>query len=264
MPLPPRSVVRVSTGTIAYRERGAGSPVVLLHGLGGNAASWEAQLDGLSDRHRVVAWDAPGYGGSDDHPAREPTVEHFADALVALLDALGLDMVDLVGHSMGGALAAAFAARWSSRVRRLVLSCTRAAFAGPHAAAFQERLGELRTLSTAEFGRRRAAGMAAAATPPAIFDRLAAVAGEVRPAGYAAAVHLLSRTDNRATLPLLDRPCLVIAGAEDRIAPRDAAEELARLIPGARLEIVGKAGHAPYLEQADAYNALLRGFFGRG
>lgn len=264
MPLPPRSACRLPTGTLTRRERGAGPPVVFLHGLGGNAASWEAQFDGLSPHHRVIAWDAPGYGGSDDHPVREPTVEHYADTLAALLDALGLDMIDLVGHSMGGAVAAGFAARWPNRVRRLVLSCTRASFAGPHAAAFRERLGELQTLPTAEFGRRRAVGMAAASTPPAIVDRLAAVAGEVRASGYAAAVHLLSRADNRASLPRLDRPCLVVAGAEDRIAPRDAAEELARMIPGARLEVVGKAGHAPYLEQAETYNALLRGFFGRG
>ncbi len=93
----------------AHVERGAGPPLVLLHGVGGNKACWPWQLAGLSDRWRVIAWDAPGYG--DSPPLDRMTWPAIADALCGLLDGLLIDRAHLVGHSFGGMVAQAFAAR---------------------------------------------------------------------------------------------------------------------------------------------------------
>ena len=84
-----------------------GSAVVLLHGLGGNAASWQPQLDGLATHHRVLAWEMPGYGRSA--PLPEMTFATVGDALAALLDAHGIDAAHLVGHSLGAMVAQEFA-----------------------------------------------------------------------------------------------------------------------------------------------------------
>ena len=85
------SATDIDQGPIAWREAGKGEAVVLLHGLGGSRTAWRSQLDGLSTRHRVVAWDLPGYGASAplDGPLTFPAL---ADAVARLLDALGTNV----------------------------------------------------------------------------------------------------------------------------------------------------------------------------
>lgn len=87
-------------GRIAWRESGAGRPVIFLHGLGGTRTAWGAQLRGLSDEFRCIAWDMPGYG--DSEPLALLTYESIADALAAFIDERELDKPDLVGLSFGG------------------------------------------------------------------------------------------------------------------------------------------------------------------
>ncbi len=252
--------VPTALGHITWREAGIGSRnVVLLHGLAGNADSWDSQLRALAKGRRLIAWDCPGYGGSDDPKAAAPDADDYVEALEAFLDALGLGRVDLVGHSMGGIVAARFAGRRPQRTRSLILSCSSADFS-PAADSFSARVEECRMLPSDEFGRRRAEGMVAPSAPQNVRDALAKVASTVREPGLAAAASMLQSTDNRALLPLITVPTLVIAGREDRIAPLAEAKTLVKLIPDSRLSVVDGTGHAPYAEQADTYNAILSGF----
>ena len=123
-------VVHVETpvGRIALRQAGAGRPLVLLHGLGGSSKSWARQLEALSDERRVIAWDCPGYGESADYPGGAPKSQDFAKALLTALDAVDVGDFDLVGHSMGGAVAPWAARLAPMRVGRLVLSATKVSF----------------------------------------------------------------------------------------------------------------------------------------
>src|SRR6185312_15120007 len=91
---------------IAYRRTGAGDPLVLLHGAWSDGREWRPQLTGLSDEFDVIAWDAPGCGGSDDPP---PTIgmAGYADAVADLVTTLDLGQVHLCGLSFGGGLALA-------------------------------------------------------------------------------------------------------------------------------------------------------------
>ena len=89
------------TRGISYREAGSGPALVLLHGIGSSSASWLFQLEGLSRRCRVIAWDAPGYGDSDFLPQKEPEPKHYADALHGLVERLLLKDVALIGNSLG-------------------------------------------------------------------------------------------------------------------------------------------------------------------
>lgn len=266
MSLPPLSTVTLPSGTLAWREAGAGTALICLHGLGSSSKSWNMQYHGLGGTFRVIGWDCPGYGGSDDLPPTDPLAADYAEALVGLLNTLSLDQVDLIGHSMGAIVAGCFAGLHTKRVRRLILSGARAGFRtgssrrGTVSSGFAQRIEELRTLSPEEFGTRRAAGMLAAGADAAVRERTAQIAAEARLSGYEAACHMLSHSDNTEALRCLPLPTLIMCGAEDRIAPPEEARYLLSLIPDAALVLIDGAGHGPYAEMPDKYNAAIAEF----
>jgi pimeloyl-ACP methyl ester carboxylesterase len=259
MSLPELSTVATPSGTIAWREAGDGAPLVLLHGLGSSSKSWADQYEGLAAGRRVIAWDCPGYGGSDDPAVPAPSVADYVEALTHLLDALALSDVDLLGHSMGGAHGGRFAALWPHRVRRLILSATKSKFGGPgrDGSAYLARLEELKRLGAERFGAARAAGMLGPDPGPAILERTRSIASEVRPSGYGPACHMLSDCDNTEPLRSLAMPTLILCGSADRVAPLAESERIAALVPGSRLEVIDGAGHVPYGERPEAYNAAI-------
>ena len=108
--------------TFTYLEQGSGVPLVLLHGVGSGARSWTRQLASLSARCRVVAWDGPGYGGSTALPMETPDADDYAGALLNLVDALGVDRMHLVGHSLGTIQALRFAVG-RAQAGDLVITC---------------------------------------------------------------------------------------------------------------------------------------------
>src|SRR5690606_793883 len=107
---------------VHWLEAGAGdAPVlVLLHGLSGSGRWWARNVPGLAEHHRVMIPDLVGYGRTP-LVGRVPPLARMADLLAGWLDALGLERVDVAGHSMGGQVAIHFAARHTTRLRRLVL-----------------------------------------------------------------------------------------------------------------------------------------------
>jgi alpha-beta hydrolase superfamily lysophospholipase len=102
-------------GDTAYWVAGHGPPVVLIHGVGLNASIWEAQVAALAEHRQVVAYDMLGHGMSTDPPGVRKLGD-FVDQLAVLLDALSMDRAALVGFSMGGLVARAFAAAYPERV----------------------------------------------------------------------------------------------------------------------------------------------------
>ena len=110
--------VNVPGGSLFFEAAGAGSPVILLHGGNLDRRMWDAEFAGLQSRHRVIRYDARGYGRSG--PADTAFRAH--DDLLALMDALGLSRATLVGLSLGGRIAIDFALAHPERVDRLVLA----------------------------------------------------------------------------------------------------------------------------------------------
>jgi pimeloyl-ACP methyl ester carboxylesterase len=227
---------------LAIREEGAGDPLVLVHGAGTSAAIWHCVIPRLAADRRVVAPDLPGYGAS---PAAGPgfALEEVADGLVAGLEEAGVPApYDLVGHSMGGAIAILLAARRPERVRRLVLVAPAGLAALPRVAA--GLLGAVaapfavarRTLATPLAGsalvRRLAlAGVARdGARVPAANARavLASSAGATRIGpGLASA----ATADLRATLADVKTPLGLVWGEHDPVIPRGASRSSAARDP---------------------------------
>jgi pimeloyl-ACP methyl ester carboxylesterase len=115
------SSVRTPVGRVSLLEAGTGQPLVCIHGLGGTKISMLPLVTALSDRHRVIAIDLPGFGESVKPVRNRYDAPEFATAVLGVLDALGLSQVDLLGHSLGGRIALEVALREPARVRRLAL-----------------------------------------------------------------------------------------------------------------------------------------------
>jgi pimeloyl-ACP methyl ester carboxylesterase len=144
--------VETHMGPVAYRRAGAGAPLVLLHGGLSDGRSWAPQLETLAREYDVVAWDAPGCGGSAD-PAADLRLADYADAVAALVRALGIGPVHLAGHSFGAGLAIDVCGRHPTLVRSLILSGAYAGWRG--------------SLPPAEVAARLSRGLADLGRPPA-------------------------------------------------------------------------------------------------
>ncbi|MDP3047781.1 MAG: alpha/beta hydrolase [Chloroflexota bacterium] len=228
-----------------------GTPVVFIHGAGGNRLLWGSQLRGLSSAQRVVALDLPGHGRSDG-PGMA-TIGSYAEVAAEVLGRLGSAAV-LVGHSMGGGVALQLALEWPGLVAGLVLLGT-----GGRLRVAPSLLGGLQD----DFGGAVEAitGLAfATATASAIRKRGEGALLAAGPATLLGDFQACDSFDVLARLGEIHFPCLVICGAEDRLTPVKYSESLARGIPGARLQVIPSAGHMAMLEEPAAVSQSIFSF----
>lgn len=251
------------SGGHTYEERGQGTALVFLHGIGGDAACWRPQLDAFGARYRAIAWNMPGYGGSA--PLAATTFPALALALIELLDRLGIERTHLVGHSLGGMIAQEVAARFADRLTSLTLSATSAAFGRPDGdwqrAFLAARLGPLeRGATMADLAPGIVAGLVGEAPDPAgIAQAIRSMSGVPVPA-YRAALHCLLTFDQRAALGRIRVPALLLAGERDQVAPPEMMSRMAGRIAGARHEVLARAGHLANLEQPTDFDRALADF----
>jgi pimeloyl-ACP methyl ester carboxylesterase len=256
-------IVQVGGRALAYRRSGAGPPLLLLHGGWSDGRAWEHQLRNLSDEFDVLAWDAPGCGGSDDVP--EGTgLDGYADAVVALLDELGVDRVNLGGLSFGSVLALEVYRRHPRKVRSLVLAGAYAGWRGSlpadEVAARVARLESELDRPPEEWIDDYLPGFFAGEVPEATLELVRSMMRDVRPAGTRRMVAVAADADLRDVLPTVSVPTLLLYGAEDARAPRPVAEALHRAIPGSRLVFIPGAGHDVALEAPRDFDGEVRGF----
>ncbi len=248
----------------AYREAGSGYPLVLLHGLGSGSDSFLRQLETLSERFRVLAWDAPGYGDSPALPQPAPAAADYADALAGLLDALGLDRVLLAGHSLGALTAAAFAAAHPRRLGGLILLNP----AGGHGAAEETLREEKLNARLALMDRLGPRGMAekrgAALLSPAASDEARRMAvwsmSQLRPGGHAQAARMLASGRLAEDAARYAGPVLVLGSSGDTMTPEAGCRAIAAAFPKGRYVSIAGPGHASYLEAPAAINACIEEF----
>ena len=245
--------------------RGDGPPVLLITGLGASldlAEPFERELTARG--FRAIAYDAPGVGRSTPYrwPRRMPGV---ARTVGRMLDALGYDRVDVLGVSLGGAVAQQFARQSPGRVRRLVLAATACGLGGvPGNPAVLWTLATPRRYHQPDYYRDIAGkiyGGDARRDPDALLHGSVARFIE-RPSirGYLAQLYAITGWTSLPWLRTVRQPTLVLAGDDDPIVPAVNGRILAHCLPDARLHVVRGGGHLFLLERPAAMAALVADF----
>lgn len=257
------NTTEVQGHSIAYRQRGDGPPLVLLHGWPSNSREWRAQLDGLADEFHVVAWDAPGAGQSSD-PPEGFRLPDWADVLAGFIQALGLQRVHVGGLSWGGGLALELYRRHPTMVRSLSLMGAYAGWAGSLAADTVDQRLQLMERNVQSPARDWAPALirtlVADDAPEEITNELASIIAELHPAATTTALRAFATADLREVLPRIEVPTLMLYGERDERAPRAVWEPLHATIPGAELVLIPDVGHMVDMEAPDRVNDELRTF----
>ena len=251
----------------SYLDHGDGPALICLHGVGGGKEIWSRQTDAVvAAGWRMVAVDAPGVGTTPMAPAIG--FGPHVDAVLRVMDRLGIETAALCGHSLGGMTAQEIYALHPDRVDALVLSATSPAFGRPdgefQAQFLRERLEPFeRGVTMAEFAARSAGKLLGPDPPDGVEQEVAAAIAATPKAAYVVGWRTITTFDRRANLPNIKVPCLLISGEHDRNSPPQMVEKMASKIPGAEYVMLPDVGHMALMEDADAFNATLTDFLKR-
>lgn len=244
--------------SLHYYDRGEGDALLLFHAFPLNASMWKPQLDGLSDRFRVIAPDARGFGKSRPTPD-VLTMDKIAEDGRAILDSLEIESAVIGGASMGGYAAFAFWKKHPRRVRAMILADTR-----PTADSEEGREGRHAFAKKALEGggawvAEQMAGKLQRLEPdPAVDAMLRDMMTNANPKAVAAAQRGMSvRDDSTDILGRIEVPVLVVVGAQDSLVPVVRAKKMADACRNARLVELADAGHVANVEQPAAFNEAV-------
>jgi len=252
-----------------YTETGAGEPLVLVMGLGGDHLSWGFQLSALSAQYRVVTFDNRGSGRSSA-PDIPYSTRMMADDTVALMARLGIERAHILGVSLGGMIAQEIALGHPERVRSLQLHCTAARPDG-YMLALLENLRRARGKLGVELAQRAMALWLFAPTTfnerPEFIDMLLyAASSQAHPqsdVGFARQGDAVASHDALARLGDITCPTLVAVGEEDQLAPLRFSREIVGAIAHAELRTIPAAGHVYFWEKPAEFNALVLNFLSK-
>jgi pimeloyl-ACP methyl ester carboxylesterase len=265
--------VEVGGRAVNVLDTGGDGPVLLwIHGLSANWQSWLLNIPQFMGSYRCVALDLPGFGLSD-MPAEDISITGYAATVDAVCDVLGIDVVSVIGNSMGGFVGAELALAFPTRVERLVLVSAAGlsqenvrrepvlavgrllATGAAHTAAYQDTLARrprLRRLALA--GVVRYPERLSAALTHELFQ------GAGKP-GFLPALEALLSYSFRDRLAGIEIPVLIVWGEFDMLVPVGDATEYATLIgANARRVVFNDTGHVPMIERPTRFNALLAEF----
>ncbi len=240
--------------TLSYREAGKGEPLVLLHGIGSGSASWLFQLEALSAGHRVIAWDAPGYGDSDAFSIGQPHPQDYARALSVLISVLQLQSFVLVAQSLGCLIAASYARLFP--IEKMLLISPAGGYAGDHD-RIKDRLEQLDKLGPDGLAEKRAAGMLSPDAPPVALELVCWNYRRIRKDGYRQSAYCLANGDIRADAPHCETRVVVACGSADTVTPEAGCREIARAFPHAQYRTLPGLGHASQAEGPEQVNRLI-------
>ena len=265
------SIHHQETLKLNYEVRGTGQDVVLVHGLGlSSMKTWVNQVEELSRHFRVHTYDVRGFGQSDN-PSGKFSVQQHAYDLYALLQALGLKQVVLVGFSMGGWISQQFTLDHPEMVKALVLSCTTSGLRPEGATRFVDRADKVENQGLAVMAEEQIRNTFAPESlsgQPELIDfyrQNFLDAQQNSPASYAAMFRALTVPSWTAQLGRIHCPTLVVCGDADKgitrgNTPTDAAEILHQGIQGSRLKVIAQGGHYAHLERPTEWNAMITSF----
>ena len=276
----PVKTIMLSTGRLAYAEKGSGQTILFIHGLGGNLSHWLKSVNALSASYKCIAIDLPGYGWSDKnvHTEGKDRLQFYADAITEFLKKKKIKKVILAGHSMG-AQVAIIAALQNKAVKKLIL----VAPAGLE--TFTEKEAQLLISSTPatlfenqdEVVIRNNFKINFVQQPAdaeqLIQDRLRmkSCAGfKTYCETVSAGVKGMLVHPVKDSLQYLKMPVLIVFGINDMLIPnrylhaamktQELATQSAALIPGSKVELIEKAGHMVQFEKSSEINTIIKNF----
>jgi len=259
-----------------YHEAGEGPALVLLHGSGPGVSGWSnfrGNFPVFADRFRTVVFDMPGFGRSERPELDRAYPRVAADALLVLLDKLGIERAHLLGNSMGGYVALEFALAYPSRVDRLVLmgpGGLAVNILGPDPSEGGRRLGDFMMAPSREAMVAWVDTMVSnkAVVDDALIDER--LANALAPGALESAVAIfMSLGQHPEPVPLWARlkaikaPTLVTWGRDDRMLPVEGALLGFRQLPNAELHIFSKCGHWAQVERKSDFERLVIDFLTR-
>lgn len=244
-----------------------GEPVLMIQGLGADSRGWLRQRLAFAARHRVIVFDNRGVGRSD-RPVGPYDLEVMAQDALAVLDAAGIEDAHVMGASMGGVISQIIAVRHPERVRSLILACTacrqlpwrRELLAEWAEVAETEGMGGFTTYAV-----RWVMGPRSLRRFWPALGLVGTLAQNLTPDSFLAQVQAILATDDdlRFELRSIQVPTLVLVGSQDILTPLGDSEEIADLIPGAELAVVGGGAHGFMFEHASAFNRTVLDFLRR-
>jgi 3-oxoadipate enol-lactonase len=258
----------MSAPVIATSEAGHGdTSVFMLHGIGGGKQAFAPTINAIGAAgFHAIAWDMPGYGGSE--MIAPYSMETLARALLSLIEAKGAKRNIVLGHSMGGMVAQEAAALSADAIDGLILSGTSPSFGKPDG-NWQRDFIAARTapldagLGMAAMGRELAPNLVAAHADAAVVAQAAEIMAQVPEASYRAALAAIVRFDRLAQLSAIRVPVLAIAGRHDKQASPQVMEKMAARIADCEYVCIEDAGHLACMETPAAFNAATLAFLNK-
>jgi 3-oxoadipate enol-lactonase len=243
---------------IGYEEAGHGdaTPIVFLHGVGSDKSVWHPQLAHFSADRRAIAFDYPGYGDSDPAPGGTSR-DDYAAAILSAMRGLGVERAHVCGLSLGGVIAVALHHQAPEASASLILADTFAVH--PNRQAIYER-SIAASADMAALARGRVDALLAAPADEAVRTEVVETMGRIDPTAFRIGAEAVWLADQRERAAAIGVPTLVICGEQDTVTPPELSDELARLVPGARMQVIDGAGHLGNLEQPHEFNRLVEDF----
>lgn len=236
-----------------------GRKVLLIHGAGGNAHPWQRVIDGLAPKHSPAAPDLPGHGRSSGVEGLM-SVHDYADFVTHIMDALQMKSAVIGGWSMGGAVAMDLALRHPARVEALILVAT--------AAKFAVEDDYLKQHWSVMMGRAPQQFVTDAFAPKTVKENFDLVREswmeqiKTDPRVRYTDLRACSQVDLRDSIAKIDKPTLILAGAEDKGTPPSDSELIHSKIKGSQLNVIADAGHMIPMEKPAEVNGAIDKFLG--
>lgn len=233
---------------------------VFLHGISSGSESWSNQMAALSGKTSLLAWNAPGYGNSEQVEQDTPTALDYSQRLLRLLESKNIHRINLIGHSLGALIAAGFTAKYPAKVGKLILVNPAQGYGEFHQSKQDEvakmRPKLLRELGGAEMARQRSHALLfeASADKVALLEKIMA---QISIEGFEKSSRLLAYDSIHHYLSKIDKPVDLIYGTEDSITTPKIMFGIEARHRNISLHAIESASHLSYLDQPDRFNQVL-------